>query len=82
MSAERSSVLEAALDRISEAARESARRHVRHWVQYDEPTASSRRLQKTVCGSWVSPRDVALRPTDVTCADCVRVLDELSRLEI
>jgi hypothetical protein len=45
-----------------------------HFVQYDEPSATSRRSQKTVCRQWVRPQEVATQRDDVTCQTCLQWL--------
>jgi len=44
-----------------------------HYVRWDEPTRSSQRSQKTVCGRYVCPRATALAES-VTCPECRAVL--------
>src|SRR5262245_33150610 len=53
-----------------------------HWVRYDEPSATSKRLQLTVCGRWVPPREVAHGGDELTCLDCARWVDEFESLEV
>ena len=55
----------------SEAARLSV--EPRHYVRWDEPSRTSPRSQKTVCGKYVSPRATALA-AEVTCPDCRAVI--------
>jgi hypothetical protein len=45
-------------------------RPLRHFVMADEPSATSKRLQRTVCGEWVPAKDVAKQEPYVTCDKC------------
>ena len=82
--------LRAAIDRGGMATRQEVQRHVNrqrperisHFVQFDEPSATSKRSQKAVCRSWVRPTEVADQRDDVTCPQCLTWLDEYERLDI
>ena len=54
---------------------------LKHFVWWDEPTATSRRLQKTVCGDYVQPRAVVHQREQITCPVCQRKVTEFDRLE-
>jgi hypothetical protein len=47
---------------------------LRHWVRWDEPSATSRSLQKTLCGIWVQPRAVVTQREQITCEECARLV--------
>lgn len=52
-----------------------------HFVAFDEPSATSRRLQKAVCATWVHPREVAFDRDAVTCPECQAHMDASDALE-
>jgi hypothetical protein len=54
---------------------------LKHWVWYDEPTATSRSLQKTACGDYVQPRAVVKQREQITCAVCQRLVKAYDALE-
>ena len=54
--------------------------HATHFVQYDEPSATSRRSQKAVCGEWTRPQDVVTARADVTCTRCLQWLAEYEEM--
>jgi hypothetical protein len=47
---------------------------LKHFVWFDEPSASSPRLQKTVCGLYMQPRAVAKQREEITCEECRRLV--------
>lgn len=47
-----------------------------HCIAYDDPSASHRRTaQKTECGVWARPSELAPHVDDVTCSKCLRILE-------
>ncbi len=49
---------------------------MKHFVWWDDPSAKSKISQRTVCGLYVDPRDVAVQQDNITCPECKRILDE------
>ena len=47
---------------------------LKHYVWYDEPSATSKRSQRAVCGSWVAPYYVVMQREQITCLSCARTI--------
>jgi hypothetical protein len=54
---------------------------LKHFVWWDEPSATSRSLQKAVCGAYVQPRAVVFQREEITCTECERLVKAFDALE-
>jgi hypothetical protein len=54
---------------------------IQHWVDWEERSAASKRSQKTVCQTWVEPKQVTHDSYRVTCDECRRWLNKQDGLE-
>jgi hypothetical protein len=55
---------------------------LKHFVWFDDPSATSTRSQRAACGLWVAPRDVVKQDDEVTCPDCRRRVADHDALNI
>lgn len=55
---------------------------VRHYVFSDEPTATSKRLQRAACRKMVAPKEVAYQDDAITCPGCRAAYDAFQAGEV
>jgi len=56
---------------------------LKHFVWFDEPSATNPRRQKAVCGALVDPRaEVVHQREAITCEECKQIVCAYDTLEV